>query len=211
MDIYPCTWVAYSDKDSTELDSKEPPKQGRVIKSGTSGDVIWEFDDKGIMTISGTGAMENYQHYWSINVCPWADFSDQISTVVIKDGVTYIGEEAFQCCEYLKEVYIAGSVTRIGNSAFNCCYSLNKIIISEGVQEIGRGAFRYCTSLETVDVPNGVTIIDPYVFERCSSLKTVIIPNSAASMTFSIFDGCNALETVNGIEAEAWKASNLQP
>ncbi len=214
MDIYPCAWVTYLDEDeigSTEADGNTPPEQGRVIKTGTSGEVVWEFDDKGIMTISGSGAMEDYLHYLGVNVKPWADFSYQINTVVIKDGVTYVGDESFLGCENLKEVYIAGSVTEIGNSCFISCYSLEKVVISEGVKKIGSYAFKNCTSLETVEIPDGVTTIDVYAFGRCRLLKTVIIPSSAASMTYSIFDGCDSLETVNGIEAETWKAANLQP
>lgn len=209
MDIYPCTWVQYSDDvENQETDSAKPPEQGRVLQSGKSGEVIWELDDKGILTISGSGAMEDYLYYMDRNICPWADYRYKIYTVVVEDGVTQIGYDSFNSCSYLKEAYIAGSVTTIGSNSFVSCDALEKLVISEGVQEIGSSAFQNCSSLKSVTVPNGVITIGDYAFRNCG-LITAELPDSITSMRSTIFVDCNHLESVNGIDAEDWLETNF--
>ena len=58
--------------------------------SGTCGkNVTWTLDDNGILTISGTGEMEN---------APWKSNCDSIKNVIIEKGVTSIGRCAFEKC-----------------------------------------------------------------------------------------------------------------
>ena len=64
--------------------------------------------------------------------------------VVIPDGVTAIGKEAFMECVALTSVTIPESVTSIGNSAFCGCESLTSISIPDGITSIGNHAFTRC-------------------------------------------------------------------
>lgn len=74
--------------------------------SGTCGEnLTWTLDSNGTLTISGTGDMEDY-HPWP---APWK--SSGIVSVIIKPGVTSIGERAFDTCVYLTNVSIPDSVT----------------------------------------------------------------------------------------------------
>ena len=97
-----------------------------VIDSGICGDpevssgqnVTWKLTGDGVLTISGTGAMANYN---STNQ-PWAAFKSGITTVVIGNGVTTIGNEAFADCMSLATVTVcSGSVTELGDNAFEGC------------------------------------------------------------------------------------------
>ena len=74
-----------------------------------------------------------------------------LQTIVIPEGVTSIGEEAFRECTNLTSITIPSSVTNIGSSAFYYCSSLTSITIPEGVTSIGQRAFGYCSGLKTIN------------------------------------------------------------
>lgn len=76
--------------------------------------------------------------------------------VVIPDGVTSIGDFAFQNCESLTAVKIADSVTSIGNFAFWGCSALASVYIPDGLTSIGDGAFQTCDALAAIDIPESV-------------------------------------------------------
>ena len=81
--------------------------------SGTCGDnVTWTLDQNGALTISGTGDMENYKYASS----PFYDRND-IKSLVIENGITQIGEYAFNECHGLTRVDISDSVLSIGGWA----------------------------------------------------------------------------------------------
>lgn len=78
------------------------------------------------------------------------------NAVVIPDGVTSIGDFAFQNCEFLTAIKIADSVTSIGNFAFWGCSALASVYIPDGLTSIGDGAFQACDVLATIDIPENV-------------------------------------------------------
>ena len=88
--------------------------------NGSCGDnLTWKFTSSdGTLTISGTGNMTNFGDYRYV---PWGSLRYEIKKVVIADGVTNIGNNAFDMCNNLTSVTIPNSVTSIGNNAFNAC------------------------------------------------------------------------------------------
>ena len=91
-----------------------------------------------------------------------------ITSVVIPDSVTSIGDEAFFDCSSLSSVTIGNSVTSIGDNAFWGCDSLTSITIPDSVTSIGGMAFAYCYSLSSVTIGNSVTSIGNGVFDYCN-------------------------------------------
>ena len=83
-----------------------------VVASGECGaegdNVTWQLDSEGTLTISGTGEMDS----WALNL-PWSEHSAEIIKVMIENGVTAIGEQAFSGCEKIAEITIPDSVTNI--------------------------------------------------------------------------------------------------
>ena len=113
--------------------------------------------------------------------------------VVIPDGVTTIGEAAFECCDWLESVEIPESVTAIGYAAFAGCWSLTSIEIPRGVTTIGNSAFSECTSLMSVEIPESVTAIGNSAFYRCESLTSIEIPRGVTKIKYETFSGCTGL------------------
>lgn len=80
-------------------------------------DATWNFDTKsGTLTISGTGAISDYSN--------WNDISSAVTYIEIGNGITTVGEGAFNGFTALKEVYLAESVTELGADAFKDCSRL---------------------------------------------------------------------------------------
>ena len=120
----------------------------------------------------------------------------EITELKIPDGVTSIGDYAFEDCHYLTSVTIPNSVTSIGSSAFSGCDRLSSITIPDGVTSIGIATFFRCSRLTSVTIPNSVTSIGENAFDSCSSLTSVTIPNSVTSIGNNTFYNCRSLTSV---------------
>ena len=132
--------------------------------------LTWTLDADGTLTISGTGAMKDYNA--AENLSP-AYMNSDVKKVVIEKGVTSIGELAFYKCISLTNITIPDSVTCIEYAAFHGCSSLSSITIPNSVTSIGIYAFVVCSSLTSITIPDGVTSIGYGAFSDCSSLKTI--------------------------------------
>ena len=126
--------------------------------------------------------------------------------LVIPDGVTEIGKNAFKDCSSLESITIPDSVTSIGDSAFSRCTSLTSITIPASVTSIGKYAFIVCSSLKSITIPDSVTTIGGYAFKDCSSLASITIPASVTSIGDSAFFGCKSLVVQFGGTMARWKA-----
>ena len=95
-----------------------------------------------------------------------------LTSVVIPDNITTIGQGAFRDCVNLTSVTIPDTVTVLPDNCFNGCSSLTAIPISESVTYIGEGCFAGCTGIETVTIPTGVTGIGAGCFSG-SGVETI--------------------------------------
>ncbi|MCD8133831.1 MAG: leucine-rich repeat domain-containing protein [Clostridiales bacterium] len=163
--------------------------------SGMCGEnVTWTLDtETGVLTISGTGEMEDYD---SISDTPWYSLRGAITTVMIADGVTSIGECAFEDCDNLVSVIISDSVISIGDWAFAECGSFANVTIGSNVTSIGYAAFYECGSLTSVTIPDSVTSICDYAFNNCKGLMDVIIGGNVTGIGYAAFAFCSSLTSV---------------
>ena len=112
----------------------------------------------------------------------------ELTSVVIPNSVTSIGDNAFRFCSGLTSIDIPDSVTSIGDNAFEECSGLTSIDIPDSVTSIGESAFEECSGLTSINIPSSVTKIEAGVFEGCSGLTAIDIPDSVTSIGDYVFN-----------------------
>ena len=150
--------------------------------------IEWSLDGN-TLTISGSGDMRNFTEN---DTPPWHKQRDKIRAVIVKDGVTSIGDLAFYKYENIVSVTLAPGVKSVGAYAFSGCKSLEMISFG-GIEVISRCAFKECESLKTIRLPRTLREIGEKAFYRCSSLESVTIPSSVQYLGERIFTYCDSL------------------
>ncbi|MBP5416698.1 MAG: leucine-rich repeat domain-containing protein [Clostridiales bacterium] len=195
------------------------------VTSGPCGDSItWDYDlNTDTLTISGSGEMYDYVTYSGASkpIIPWNLFKTDVKTVIVGDGITYIGENsfsqlkalesatlgkdvkvlgdyAFQLDDSLKHVTLSSSsgLTTIGHYVFGACYKLESFAIPETVTSIGNGAFSSCYMLSDVTLPEHLTVLGNSAFTGCDSITEITIPSGITSIGDSMFSGCDNLSKI---------------
>lgn len=167
------------------------------------------------LTIIGTGAMTNY----SPNA-PW--FSKSITSVVIENGVTSIGEDAFSFCSALTSITIPDSIVSIGSFAFERCEALDSVYISDLAAYLNTSfesggstnPMYYADKLYLNNrrvsgdlmIPEGVTNIPTYAFDGCDGITSVTIPDSVTGIGAHAFNNCSRLENAYIEDLSKWCA-----
>lgn len=164
------------------------PGADTVVDSGTAGGLAWTLTGAGTLTVSGAGAMPDFA---DLGDRPWDGHAGGILKVVIEDGVTSVGSNAFQNSAVLS-AEIPDSVTAIGSGAFYGS-AIISAAIPAGVKTIGDGAFRTCKNLSSVTVAGGVETIGQNAFRGCTALKSISLPASVTEVGAGAFMSCENL------------------
>lgn len=152
-----------------EADAKTKPKE----YSGTCGEnATWRLDKNGTLTISGTGAITTAGWRTHPDLEYW-DGPSLIKSIVIANGITEIGKEAFPGTR-IKKLQIPSSVKKIGDMAFYNNVYLTSVSLPEGLECIEEDAFYYCSSLTQITIPSTVTHIGRGAFGRCYDMKKIV-------------------------------------
>lgn len=182
------------------------------------------------LTISGTGVMPDF-NFPEGNLAPWWNYEalgmltsfgnfkleGELKKVVIKDGVTNVGDYALFCLPAATQVTLPESVTRIGRYGIAMCSKLTGMSIPKGVTEIGdfglagdgltavtlpdglqslgRGAFDTCTSLTNTTLPAAITAVPGKCFADCTKLLTADYKGEVTTIGEHAFEGCKSLVT----------------
>lgn len=158
--------------------------------AGTSGkcgpSAYWSFDSStGTLTISGSGAMEDYEYG---NEFPWMDYRNSIQTIVIGDQITQIGRNAFPWTA-CSTIQFGKSVRSIGAEAFSGCRNLNgDLTLPDSVQIVGNHAFSECTGLTgTLTLGSSLQTIGAGAFYDCPFSGDLVIPDSVTMIGIQAF------------------------
>ena len=167
-----------------------------AAEDGTCGESLrWSFEN-GTLTISGTGAMDDFD---GPDDRPWIHLYDRVTAIVLEEGVTTIGNWAFNGMRNAASLTLPATLEHIGLFAFIGCEQLTELDLPQGLQSIGQQAFYLCTGLTDVTIPGTVTFLDAGIFDGCTSLKRAYIEKSSAGVFVNgsaIFRGCTALEEI---------------
>ena len=197
------------------------------------------------LTISGTGAMPDFD-FPNGNLAPWWNYEalgmltsfgnfkleGELKKVVIKDGVTNVGNYALFCLPAATQVTLPESVTSIGRYGIAMCSKLTGLSIPKGVtgigdfglagngltavtlpdglQSLGRGAFDSCASLTNTTLPAAITAVPGKCFADCTKLLNVNYAGTVTAIGDLAFESCKALtaapipETVTAIDKAAF-------
>ena len=122
--------------------------------------------------------------------------SSGLTSVIIPNSITVIGEAAFMDCDNLESVSFGEGLTNIGKSAFCSCNSLKSVDIPNGVTSIGNSAFVTCQSLTTVSIPGSVKTIDEDAFFDCENLASLTMGDGVNTIGKSAFGQCFSLSSI---------------
>ena len=189
--------------------------------------LTWSVDEKGTLTISGTGPMDSFAQ----GSTPWRNSS--FRDVVLEEGVTSIGAFAFKNCFSIRSVHLPKTLEAIGDGAFEQCFRLKEITLPDSVRTLGSNPFRECTALQLVRLsedhpflrmengvlfsksdrravcalpgcelsecilPSGTEIVGDYAFLDCDLLRSITFPEGLSRIGRYAFSGCQALEAVD--------------
>ena len=110
-----------------------------VIAEGVSGATVsWRVYGDGLLVLSGEGGTPSYN---SSKPAPWVDYRDQITKIIVEEGITSIGNQAFAQCTAAEEIVFADSVESIGGNTCIKDKALKTVTFGSGLASIGRFAF----------------------------------------------------------------------
>ena len=167
---------------------------------GAEGDgtnLIWVYDADSTMTIAGAGAMADYRPVTNYGPgdTPWVNYYYSIKHLVVKPGVTRIGEEAFYDCHYLEDAVLPEGLTALGGYAFSGCTVLTHVDLPESLTSIGASAFS-CAGLTEITIPDAVTEVGTDTFMGCRSLAEAHIGRGLTDLSSGMFDDCRSLTSI---------------
>ena len=171
---------------------------------GTCGEnLIWELEN-GVLTISGTGDMMDYDAVKNQAAWAW----NGANTIVLEEGVTGIGKDAFVGCYNLKRINLPTTLTKIGTNAFCDNRSIdtyiadlvawNNLSLGDYNSDPRGGGELYLNGGRIVHlvIPEGVTEIRAGAFSGCKSIISITIPDSVTNIGASAFSSCSGLTEV---------------
>ena len=207
------------------VEAAEIVDRGYCGGEGDGKNLTWTLDSDGVLVIEGQGQMKDWtweeSHPLEDNYHPtdWHKYYENICSIVVREGITYIGHDAFMGFTNLSSVNLPRSLTSIGEAAFfwcgslesivlpesivdiedytfGRCYSLKNVVLPESVASIGFKAFFYCDSLESIVLPKTLTEIGAEAFWGCVSLGSISLPESLTDIGEGAFENCSSLSSI---------------
>lgn len=167
--------------------------------TGASGDcgenAHWTLDSSGRLTISGTGAMADYSSTGNGRDHPWVQVRRYVKEICIEDGITRVGDCAFNDCFRAQSVTIAEGVTSLGESALSNL-NITTLTLPGSVTKVGGSLLACCPLLKTVQLPASLTEIPEKCFHDCKSLGRIVLPEKLTKIGDSAFLGCQAMPSI---------------
>ena len=192
------------------------------ITSGIFARITWEFDkETGVLTIGGEGAIKNYA---ALADTPWyatfgyicaepklnfASIEESVTKIVIREGITEIGANAFAGLANVEAIELPAGVKRIASTAFGGTKFVTTAenFTDDGLLISGNYLLKVdpAKAGTRVLVPTNIATIADGAFDGCSAVTAIRLPNGISGATVESYAGLTALETVFlHTDAVAW-------
>ena len=177
--------------------------------------LTWQFQNQ-TLTISGSGAMYDYNDN---SPAPWKQYNDQIRNIVLPNGLTHIGEEAFALtavesltipntvksigvyamygCENLTALQLSSQINIIDESVFENCTALTTLNLPSNIKILRGSAFAGCSNLSTISFSLGLDSIGDYAFYECGKLSSALLPEGVHTIGASAFYKCKLMQSIS--------------
>ena len=114
-----------------------------------------------------------------------------ITSIILPEGIEFLGNSAFKLCQSLKEIEIPEGVVRIEYGCFGGCMALEKVVLPESLEEIDDFAFAACMKLQEVEIGPNIQRIGMQAFRLCSGLRRVVLKRDGVDIADDAFDECS--------------------
>lgn len=206
----------YSETPSLGWDCDMEPHPTAALKNDSGKfayGVQWAVDTDGVLTISG-----GYTFLYSSgeNIVPWNEYREGITSIVMSEGMTDVGQHMFQGLNRVKTVTVPARAY-IYEDAFSDMASLETVVLSFATDEYGiysptnvsGETFKNCPSLKNFIVDENDELymtIDGVLYSKDGSClikypsgrtdKTFVIPDSVEYIGSYAFEGAANLEKI---------------
>lgn len=162
-------------------------------KAGIFGSVEWILEN-GRLTITPTGQTGSIDSSYSSQPA-WSAYKDEITSVLVKEGISKVGECAFSSEPNLTSVTLPASLTEIGSSAFADAASLQTFTIPQGVTTLGLDVFYGAKNLSSVQVASGNTafVSTGGVLFNKAKTKLLLYPPAKTGNAYTVPAGVKAI------------------
>lgn len=156
--------------------------------SGTYKNMNWTLSKDCVLTIGGTGKIEDGLLYF---------IEEQI----------YDSDESIETyMEDVKRIIITDGITELDNAlGFYACKNLKSVEMADSVQKIGRFTFDQCDKLKEIQFSPNITRIGEYAFNYCRSLKKIVLPEKLGKYNKNAIQGCTALDEIENRSSKKWE------
>ncbi|MBP5476099.1 MAG: leucine-rich repeat domain-containing protein [Paludibacteraceae bacterium] len=169
------TWGAFSISPASECTTAS----GALANNKN---ISWRLSCTGMLIIEGTGVITAESSNMDITYTwAWDEYASSIKSVVIGEGITKIGAEAFANLDNLKALSLPNSLITIEHGAFHGCHKLASVSIPKNVIHIYDKAFSHCYGLTNI-IFHGLTSIYDNVFVGCGGSLASITCFSVAPL-----------------------------
>ncbi len=209
VDMNNIWYTGYMSSLHLSLIQETPGTPGPTVTGTIPYGITWKLSSAGVLTVSGKGAMLDYDagnSTGSPGYAPWYYYSPYIREIVVQNGVTAVGECAFYGCSRCTKVTVAGSVTSIGPGSFSGCDGLEEVVLPfsgtrASTNDFWDGQFSNMFSEQVQDnTLKKVTItkVPPMeqAFKDCRYLETILLPEGTVAIPYRCFENCSALSAV---------------
>lgn len=172
-------------------------------RCGEKGDSVYYAVSGSTMVVFGNGRVANCfakidesKGTKQVRGRAYNKYSNSVQNIILRDGITYIGNGAFAYMNKLKKVEVQGTVTSFGIGAFFKNGKLSNVILTDGGKgrSIAFAAFAKCTALKSIRVPEGISKIEKSAFYKCKKLALVDLPSSLTNLGDTTFMDCKNLK-----------------